>query len=76
MNRVELRGVKDGVEVVLGTLNEPPEMYARRLIADWFGGFTDGDNSDADCLLQLVREVLVYNNAYEPDYYFIRGIKV
>ena len=68
MNRVELRGVKDGIEVVLGTMNEPPAMYARRLIVDWFGPFTNGDDSDADYVRQMVGEVLEYAYKYEPDY--------
>jgi hypothetical protein len=68
MERVELRGVKDGVEVVLGTINETPAMYARRLIVDWFGPFTNGDDSDADYVRQMVGEVLQYAYQYEPDY--------
>lgn len=68
MQRVELRGVKDGVETVLGTVNETPAMYARRLITDWFGEFTNGDDSDADYVRQMVGEVLEYAYKYEPDY--------
>ena len=73
MNRVELRGVKDGVETVLGTMNEPPAMYARRLIVDWFGGFTDGDNSDADCMFELTKGVIDYAQNYQPEYYNFKG---
>ena len=68
MNRVELRGVKDGIEVVLGTMNEPPAMYARRLIVDWFGPFTNGDDSDADYVRQMVGEVLEYDSKWIADF--------
>jgi hypothetical protein len=68
MQRVELRGVKDGVETVLGIINETPSMYAHRLISDWFGPFTEGDNSDADCMLQIVHEVLNYDSKWTLDF--------
>ena len=70
MERVELRGIDPatGLESILGYINETPSMYARRLIVEWFGEFTDGDDSDADYMYQIVNQVLDYAPNWTADF--------
>lgn len=53
---VEIRGVKDGIETVLGTATMPPEMKRRCITIEMFSGSLSDDMSDASfCLYALER---------------------
>lgn len=70
MERVEVQG-RDAVtgEVkVIGTMNLPPNMYATKLVTDWYGGFGIGDDSEADCMYQMIMQALEYQRTYEADF--------
>jgi len=48
VDTVDLIGVKNGVETLLGKTPMPPLMKAKELDIGMFGGFTPDDGSDAD----------------------------
>jgi hypothetical protein len=44
---VDLVGVKDGIQTVLGKVSMPPRMKLRELAVSYYGGDVDDDMSDA-----------------------------
>lgn len=48
MDTVQIYGVKDGKETLLGTGPMPPRMKARQIAREMFGPFEEDDGSDAE----------------------------
>lgn len=57
---VQVFGVKDGKETLLGTAPMPARMKARELARENFGNFEDGDGSDAELCFGAL-EQLIYH---------------
>lgn len=76
MERVEVQG-RDAVtgEVkIIGTVNLPPNMYAKQLLTDWFGSFEIGDDSEADCMYQMIQQVVEYAHEYTPEFEAVTNV--
>jgi hypothetical protein len=55
---VQIYGVKDGAETLLGTAPMPPRMMARQLAREQFGHFEDDDGSDAELCFGAMEQLI------------------
>lgn len=55
---VQVYGVKDGVQTLIGSAPMPPRMKARELAREQFGHFEDGDGSDAELCFGALEQLI------------------
>jgi hypothetical protein len=55
---VQLVGVKDGVETVIGTATMSPRMKAQDLVREMFGAWEHDDGSDADMAFAVCEQLI------------------
>lgn len=55
---VQVFGVKDGKETLLGTAPMPPRMKAREIAREYFGHFEDDDGSDAELCFGAMEQLI------------------
>lgn len=55
---VQVYGVKDGVQTLIGSAPMPPHMKARELAREQFGHFEDGDGSDAELCFGALEQLI------------------
>lgn len=63
---MQVIGVKDGVETIIGTATITPRMKARDLVHENIGGFEDGDGSEADVAFSICRWLLEWMGENPP----------
>ena len=63
VERVELYGVKDGKQTLLGTVPMPPRMRAREITREMFGPFEDDDGSDAELCFAALEQMIEHMGA-------------
>jgi len=55
---VQIIGIKNGVETLLGQAPMPPKMKARNLVRETFGHFDDADGSDAELCFGVCEQLI------------------
>jgi hypothetical protein len=65
---VQLVGVKDGVETVLGTATMPPKMKARELVREMFGAWAPNDGSDSDLAYAVCESLIDWMGKNPPTF--------
>ena len=55
---MQVVGIKDGKETVLGTATITPRMKARDLVREMFGGWEEDDGSEADLAFAVCESLL------------------
>lgn len=65
---VQLVGVKDGVETVIGTATMPPKMKARELVREMFGAWEPEDGSDADMAFAICEQLIEWMPKNPPSF--------
>lgn len=55
---VQIIGIKNGVETLLGQAPMPPKMKARDLVRETFGHFDDADGSDAELCFGVCEQLI------------------
>ena len=63
---VQLVGVKDGIETVIGTATMSPKMKAQDLVREMFGAWEHDDGSDADLAFAVCEQLIKWMPQHPP----------
>lgn len=63
---IQVVGIKDGKETLLGHAPMPARMKARELACEQFGPFEDGDGSDAELCFCALEQLIEYTQTLAP----------